>query len=130
LEKSEEYLKEIRQSDGLAHAVLKKITIEGKKITFSLVTDLTYSEADTRHARDVSQKYVPIGYTAEATVLKSVPDADGMSREIARIIKNRFPSVAAFISPSDISVEVGKGTGPPFLRRLVRRIYRYRKRGG
>ncbi len=111
MENSDTYFSEIRQAAGLSRAVLKKITVDGKKIVFYLVTDLSYSADDCAHARSVSQKYVPEGYVADVDVMKSVPSEEGVRRELSDVLKTRFPSAAAFISPEDIGVEIGTGGG-------------------
>lgn len=111
--KSEEYLNEIRRSAGLRRAILKKITVEGQRATFRLVTDLNYSQEDISYAWEVSQRYVPDGMTAQAEIIKSVPSAEGVGTEIARFLRSRFPAAAAFISPGDIEV-VTDGTGGRF----------------
>ncbi len=108
---SETYLSEIRQAAGLSRAVLRKITVSEKNIVFYLVTDLSYSQDDCAYADGVSQKYVPEGYTAEANIMKSVPSEEGVRKELAEVLKTRFPSAAAFISPGDIGVEIGSGSG-------------------
>ena len=113
--KSQAYLAEIRQSAGLARAVLKKIEIEGAAATFFLVTDKTYSQEDVDYARTVSARYVPRGFTAEVNVRKSVPDAAGICRAIADVLRTRFPAVAAFIEPGDIAAEIDEGGGRFFL---------------
>lgn len=109
--RSKEYLEEIRRAEGLRRAVLRKIQIEGNKVVFHLVTDVSYSEEDVSHARSVSARYVPSGFTADARVLKSIPSEEGVRRAIADILRLRFPAVAAFVSPSDIEVNVDSGGG-------------------
>ncbi len=109
--RSREYLEEIRKSDGLARAVLRGIAVEGSKVTFRLVTDKTYTDDDRNYAKGVSQKYVPAGYTADVSLFKSVPDPNGVRAEIKQILAKRFPSVAAFISPDDITARAGAGGG-------------------
>lgn len=109
--RSKEYLAKIRTADGLQRAVLRGITVEGNKTTFRLVTDKTYRDADVEHAKKVSAEFVPAGFTADVSVLKSVPDAAGVAREIANVLAARFPAVAAFISPEDIRAEAGVGGG-------------------
>ena len=109
--KSREYLEEIRKAPGLRRAVLRKIEVFGRTAAFFLVTDVTYSPEDVEYARGVSQKYVPEGFTAQARVLKSVPDEAGVRRAVADILKNRFPAVAAFVDPDDIAVALDEGGG-------------------
>ncbi len=104
--KSTQFLEQIRGTSGLVRAVLRKIVVEGKTVTFHLVTDVAYSPEDVEYARGVAQTFVSPGLEAQVRVLKSVPDAAGVQREVATILKSRFPSVAAFVDPSDIVVEI------------------------
>ena len=48
--RSERYLNEIREAEGLKRAVLQKIVVDGKTAEFFLLTDLTYSAEDVAHA--------------------------------------------------------------------------------
>lgn len=109
--KSFEYLEEIRKSQGLQNAVLTKIEVEGERVTFRLLTDVTYTDEDISYARSVSQKYTPQGYLADVRVMKSVPSAEAVKIFLANLLKREFPAVAAFVSPDDITVEAGKGGG-------------------
>ncbi len=111
--KSKQFLEEIRTSAGLARAVLKRIEVKGEKVTFYLITDLTYGAEDVAHANAVCARYVPEGFTGEANVMKSVPDAEGIRRFIADFLGKRFPSVAAFVRPDDIEA-VKSGSGGTF----------------
>lgn len=102
--KSEAYLNEIRKSAGLARAVLKKITVDGHTALFQLATDVNYTADDVAYAKNVSQKYVPEGFTADARVIKSVPDAEGVRRAVTDFLRTKFPAAAAFVSPQDVEV--------------------------
>ncbi len=109
--KSKEYLEEIRKSPGLVRAVLRKIGVSRRTVTFFLVTDTAYSPEDKEYARGVSQKYVPEGFTAQVNLIKSLPDEAGVRRAVADILRTRFPAVAAFVDPDDIAVELDEGGG-------------------
>lgn len=109
--KSKAYLQEIRKREGLERAVLKDIMVEGKKATFRLITDRAYSEADTRYATEVSQKYVPAGFTAEATVMKSIPEAGAVRRYIREFLMKKYPAASAFVEEGDVVAEAGVGGG-------------------
>ncbi len=113
--KSEEYLNEIRMAAGLKRAVLKKIAVEGEKITFYLVTDLTYRQEDVDHAKRVSERYVPAGYRAEVNVVKSVPSEEGVRATVTELLKSRFPAAAAFFTPQDVEVSLDGAGGRFFL---------------
>ena len=113
--KSKQYLEEIRRAAGLGRAVLKKIEVKGRTVTFFLVTDKTYSSDDVEHARTVSARYAPEGFTAEVNVRKAVPDPEGIRRAVADILKMRFPAAAAFVDPEDIEAYVDEGGGRFFI---------------
>ncbi len=109
--KSVEYLREIREADGLKNAVLVKIEVAGDIITFRLHTDCMYTDADVEHACAVTARYMPAGYKADVRVMKSVPNADAVKAFLLEKLKNMYPAVAAFVSPEDVAVEAGKGGG-------------------
>ena len=113
--RSKEYLEEIRGSAGLVRAVLRKIEVNGKTVTFYLVTDIGYGSEDVAYARGVSAKYVPAGFVAEVKIMKSVPDEAGIRRAVADILKTRFPGVAAFVDPEDIAVIIDGAGGRFFI---------------
>ncbi len=108
--KSKEYLENVRKAPTLCRAVLTKITVEGERATFHLVTDCTYTDDDVRYAREVSSKFVPNGFTADVRLLKSVPSQEGVKKAILTILQQRFPLVAAFVVAEDVFVEIdGQG---------------------
>ncbi len=103
---SEEFLAAVRKAEGLKRAVLKKIEVEGTNVTFHLVTDLTYTEADIAAARAAASGCVPAGFSAQVKVVKSVPSAEGVKRAVLDFLRTRYPAVAAFVSPDDVEVEL------------------------
>lgn len=111
--RSKQFLEEVRKAEGLCRAVLRKIEVGGREITFHLITDVNYSAGDINYASEVAQKYVPAGYTARVQVLKSVPSEEGVRREIANILRKRFPAASAFVMPEKIAVAID-GTGGRF----------------
>ena len=113
--KSKQFLQEIRKIGGLPRAVLKRIEVTGKEIVFHLVTDATYSKEDVAAASAVCSRYVPAGFVGAARVVKSVPDEEGIRRAVRDILAARFPSLAAFIQPTDIEVIIDEGGGRFFL---------------
>lgn len=112
--KSEEYLDKIRGIAALKRAVLKKIVVEGEKIVFFLITDLTYRQSDVDEATRISQTFVPEGYRAEANVVKSVPSEEGVQATLFELLRAKFPASAAFVSPRDIEVTLN-GAGGKFV---------------
>ena len=113
--RSKQFLDDIRKREALARAILRKIEVEGKTVTFRLVTDKTYTREDIAYAESVASRYIPAGYRAAVGLMKSVPDAEGVRRAVAEIMKRRFPAVAAFISPEEIEVETDEGGGRFFI---------------
>ena len=88
-----QYLEEIRESDGLKNAILCGITVykRGCVAEFFLMTDKTYTSLEEKRAKEISQKYLPSGFSAAVRLVKRVPDAP--------IIKNRiFEGNAVFNS--------------------------------
>ena len=113
--KSREYLAEIRKAEGLKRAVLRKIEVQGDTATFYLATDLNYADEEVGYARSVTARYVPEGLTANVKISKSVPSAEGVRAGILDVLKTRFPAVAAFVSPEDVSVDLEPGGGRFFV---------------
>ena len=109
--KSRAYLEEIRRAEGLERAVLKDIVVEGTRVTFRLLTDKTYTDADVKYACRVSEKYVPAGFTGTASVMKSVPDKVAVLRFIKEYLTSKYPVVSAFLEEGDIRAEAGVGGG-------------------
>lgn len=104
--KEEEYLARIRQNAGFPRAILADITVEKrtKKVIFHLITDEIYSVADHRSATEISQDFLPAGWTAELSVSKLVADCDTVRDRIGKLLSVHSPAVAAFIRPQDIEV--------------------------
>ncbi len=102
---SQDYLKEIRKSEGLARAILKKIVVENGEAVFHLVTDTGYSERDVSYASGVSAQYAG-GLPAVAKVVRSVPSEEGVCHAASEFLRTRFPSFAAFVRPEDLSATV------------------------
>ncbi len=109
--KSKAYLEEIRKSAGLERAILKEIVVEGNRATFRLITDKTYTDGDVKYAADVSRKFVPEGFTADANVMKSVPESAAVARYIRDYLTKKYPVVSAFFEEGDIAVSAGAGGG-------------------
>ncbi len=109
--KSKQYLTEIRKAEGLERAILKDIVVERNEVTFRLITDKTYTDGDVQYAKNVSGKYVPAGFVAKASVMKSVPDRAAVRKYITEYLQKQYPLAAAFISDEDVVCEAGVGGG-------------------
>ena len=103
-----EYLAEIRELSGLKNAILTGIEISKKEkaAEFALVTDKTYTAAEEGQARDISESYLPDGFSARVKIIKRVPDADILKRQIFLYIQKNFPAASAFLEGNCIEVEM------------------------
>lgn len=104
--RTREFLDEIRQSEGFPRAILSGITIEKSsgKVTFRLVTDVTYTSSDLAYARQVGQKYIPEGMTADVVASKLIADERAIREKILKILRSQSPVAASFIRPEDVEV--------------------------
>ena len=104
----EEYLREIRECDGLKNALLTGITVCAKerKAEFTLVTDKSYKAMDEAKAQSVSERYLPGGFSAEVKIIKRVPDKEIIRKKIYEFMQTRFPAAAAFLREENIEVEM------------------------
>jgi len=109
--KTEEYIEEIRKSEGLQNAILRKIAVDdrNREADFYLVTDRTYSVNDEEHALSVTEKYLPAGTVVTVHIAKLVADEELITRRITEILKEKFPAAASFVTNEDISVEMTEG---------------------
>ena len=113
MSKTEEYLNRIREIDGLKHAILSGICVNKreKKAEFFLVTDRAYSTMDEAQAESISGEYMPQGFSAGVRIVKRVPDEAILKEKIYAYLYKSFPAAAAFVTASDIDVEM-LGSGP------------------
>lgn len=104
----EEYLREIRAFEGLKNAVLREICVSKREkcAEFSLITDKTYTAAEEENARRVSEKYLPVGFSARMKIIKRVPDAAMLKKAIFEYASKKFPAAAAFLSEEHIQIEM------------------------
>lgn len=104
----EEYLKKIRQADGLKNAILYQITLTKRTKTaeFTLITDKAYTPADELHAKKVGQEYLPQGFLASVRIVKRVPDKALLKKKILEYVQAKFPAASAFLDEDGIEVDV------------------------
>ena len=102
------YLEEIRLAQGLKNAILCGIFVYKKErvAEFFLVTDKAYTQAEENTAKEISQKYLPDGFTAKMKIVKRVPDAEGIRERIFEYIRKNFPVAGAFLEKENIAVEM------------------------
>ena len=103
-----DFLAEIRELSGLRNAILTGIVISKKEKTaeFSLVTDKTYTTKEEGEARDICQKYLPDEFSADIKIVKRVPDADILKKQIYLYVQKNFPAASAFLDAESIEVEM------------------------
>ena len=108
MSKVEAYLSKIRTLDGLKNAILYGITVvkRDKVAEFSLVTDKTYTAMEEEEAREITQSFMPNGFTAQVNIIKRVPDKEGVKQKIYAYISSKFPAAAAFLEEDNIQVEM------------------------
>jgi len=104
--KTNEFLAELRQSEGLKSAIVSEIRVSEryKTVEFHIITDRTYSDGDEAYALKVVQKYVPEARVS-VKISKLVADESIVSRKIFSCLKEKFPALSSFIEPKDIYVE-------------------------
>lgn len=104
--KTNEFLAELRQSEGLKSAIVSEIRVSEryKTVEFYIITDRTYSDGDEAYALKIAQKYVPEARVS-VKISKLVADESIVSRKIFSCLKEKFPALSSFISEGDISVE-------------------------
>lgn len=108
MSKTERYLQEIRETDGLKNAILCGITLsrKDKSAEFFLVTDKAYTPKDEAFAKSVSQTYLPEGFLAKLKIAKRVPDKTILQKKIYEFVSAKFPAAAAFLEEKNIEVEM------------------------
>lgn len=104
---TEEFLKKVRQTDGMKNAIVSKIEIYERKKTvkFYLVTDLPYADDAKARAAAIANEFLPSGFFAEAEIEKRTPDEALLKQEIMRFMKSRFPAASAFLEERYVEVE-------------------------
>lgn len=106
--KLEQYIAEIRQIDGLSHAILIQITAAKRdgETEFVLVTNTAYTDLALKKAQEITQKYLLSPLKARVRIVKRVPDADDVRRRILEFMNKRFPAASAFLEEADVHVDM------------------------
>ena len=104
----DEFLKEIRENDGLKNAIVAGIVVTKRRklAELFLVTDRAYTIFDEKNALAVAKKYVPEGLEAKIRIVKRTPDEGMIKRKIFEFISKKFPAAAAFLGEDDVEVEL------------------------
>ena len=108
MNKTEEYLNEIRGLNGLQNAILGGITVYKRQMEaeFTLITDKAYTAAEEGQAKKISEKYLPEAFSPRLKIIKRVPDKEMLKRRIYDFMNARFPAAAAFLHEEDIQVDM------------------------
>ena len=108
INKTEEYLNEIRAIDGLQNAILTGITVYKREMAaeFTLITDKAYTALSEERAKKTTVKYLPPSFSPRIRIVKRVPDREILKKRIYEFMNSRFPAAAAFLKEEDIEVEM------------------------
>ncbi|MBQ8884855.1 MAG: hypothetical protein IJY62_00555 [Clostridia bacterium] len=108
MNKTQEYLNEIRALDGLKNAIIGGIAVERKVMSaeFTLITDKAYTSAEATQAEQITGKYLPAAFSPRLKIVKRVPDAEILRKRIFDFMTARFPAAAAFLKEEDIEIEM------------------------
>ncbi len=103
----QEFLQEIRKSEGLKNAILGGIEVTKRTQTaeFLLITDKAYTAAEESAARETCRRFLPEGFTAAVKIVKRMPDAEMIKARVYEYIKRSFPAASAFLDEENIEVE-------------------------
>lgn len=104
----EDFLTDIRKNDGLKNAVLHKITVDThrRECTFEIVSDLTYTSADSAAAQHAVRAAVPESMQACAKITKLVADPQIIVHKILEYLDRNHRAAAACIRAEDIEVRI------------------------
>ena len=111
MDRTNEYLREIRAIDGLKNAVLEGICVyKRQKIAeFSLITDRSFTKFDENDAMEITQKYLPAEFSAKVKIAKRLVDEELLQECIFSFVADTFPAAAAFLKQRDVKVEIVGG---------------------
>lgn len=108
MNKTQEYLNEIRALDGLKNAIIGGISVDRKEMSaeFTLVTDRAYTSAEAARAEKITGGYLPEAFSPRLKIVKRVPDAELLKKRIYAFMTAKFPAAAAFLKEEDIEIEM------------------------
>ena len=104
-----EFLRKIRENDGLKHAVLRKIEIDEseRKCLFEVITDTPYTAQDERAAEEAVREAAPPLFRGELKLVKLVADPQLIRHKILEYLSHSHRAAAACIRAEDITVTLG-----------------------
>lgn len=108
MDRTNEYLRELRSLNGFKNAVLSSIVVRKKErvAEFVLITDRSFTPFEEEDARSITQAYLPQEFTAEVRVIKRVIDEELVKERIFNFITANYPAAAAFLKQQDIQVQL------------------------
>lgn len=100
---TEDILREVRAASGLKNAIMGSVELEWSNfaVTVRLITDTPYTDDDYNSAYAAVRKYVPEVFSLELAISKLTPDCDMVKRRIVSVIAEKFPALAAVLTPED-----------------------------
>ncbi|PWM52038.1 MAG: hypothetical protein DBX39_00905 [Bacillota bacterium] len=104
-----EFLRKIRENDGLKHAVLRKIEISesDRRCLFEVITDMPYTAQDEQAAQEAVREAVPPLFRGELKLIKLVADPQLIRHKILEYLNHSHRAAAACIRAEDITVTLG-----------------------
>ena len=108
MDRTYEYLREMRALDGLRNVVLAGINVYKKEriAEFLLITDRAFTENEEREAVEISQRFLPAEFSARVKIVKRVIDEELVKERIFNFVTENFPAAAAFLKAEDIRVQL------------------------
>ena len=105
----EEFLRRLREHEGLRGAVLNGITVDraSRSCTFCIVTDVPYTAEDESAAADLAREAAPASMRAAVRIVKLSADPQIVRKKILQYLEHSHRAAAACIAEEDIEVIPG-----------------------
>ncbi len=94
-------------SQNLKNAILRSVTVERatRTVKIEVVTDNTFSEADTNSALGAVKPYIPEYFDCIVNVIKLMPDCEMVKHKIEEAISVNFKAIYVTLIEGDVTVE-------------------------
>ena len=108
MDRTDEFLRRIRELVGLKNAILAKINVYKieKRVEFMLITDRSFSGEEEFAAQKICAEFIPQEFKASLKIIKRMIDEDILRGRIYAYVSENFPAAAAFLQESDIKVQM------------------------
>lgn len=105
----EEFLRRLREHEGLRGAVLNGIAVDraSRSCTFCIVTDVPYTAEDEAAAADLAREAAPASMRAAVRIVKLSADPQIVRKKILQYLEHSHRAAAACIAEEDIEVIPG-----------------------